>query len=270
VQRPKRWLRRARRLLLVASLGLGAGLCASPSGPATVWAEDDVAHLERQLISADDFKLRVHAALELGRQRSRGSRIALERALKDQSAAVRAASAAALKTLADPRSREALVAAQNDSSDAVQNQVAAAIRALDAAASVAYVVGLGEVEGDSTAAGKSLQKVARRRLSRLPSVKVKGDADPTSTLPELLLDARISRLKEKRSNSGVEISAKVDFVLSRMPGREIKGRLTGAATVRGSVHARPRELEQLKMEAVEAATDSALDNVERVLRAAVE
>src|SRR5688572_1369048 len=93
LRRPQGWLRRARKLLLVASLGLGAGLCASPSGPATVWAEGDVAHLERQLGSATDFKVRVQAALELGKQRSRGSRIALERALKDESSAVRAASA---------------------------------------------------------------------------------------------------------------------------------------------------------------------------------
>ena len=55
-----------------------------------------------------------------------------------------------------------------------------------------------------------------------------------------------------------------------MAGREIKGRLTGAATVRGDAKAKLPELEQLQIEAVEAAADSALDNVERALRATVE
>jgi hypothetical protein len=101
-------------------------------------------------------------------------------------------------------------------------------------------------------------------------VEVEADPDGPKAKPDVLLEARISRLNERRNGGGLEVSAKVDFVLSKMPGREIKGRLTGAATVRGDGKAKAREIEQLRMEAVEAATDSALDNVERALRAAVE
>jgi hypothetical protein len=118
-----------------------------------------------------------------------------------------------------------------------------------------------------------LERVARRRLSRLPGVHVKADAEPApAAAPEVLLDARISRLRERQSGPTLEVSANVDFVVSRMPGREIKGRLSGKATVHGDANAknRARELQQLQIQAVEAAADSALDNVERALRAAVE
>jgi hypothetical protein len=269
------------RLLTATALGLLAtvgSLGMESVAPHPVWAgAGDDARLEHELHAAKDFRVRLQAALELGRRKVLGARPALERALGDDSSAVRAAAAAALKSIGDPRALPALRAAESDSSEAVRNQVAAAIRALGSDRAVNYVVDLGQIDMDTTvsgkAAGRTLQRVARQHLRRLPGVQVKADAVQSApTAPELLLDARISRLNERRSGPTLEVSAKVDFVLSRMPGREIKGRLSGKATVQGDAHAknRARELEQLQLQAVEAAADSALDNVERALRAAVE
>lgn len=268
-----------RRALLAAVIGISGGLISLGVEPVEpVWAEDgDSSRLEQQLGTAKDFRIRVQAALELGKRKSTGARLALERALGDESSAVRAASAAALKSLGDPRALPSLRAAGNDRSEAVRNQVAAAVQALSVADSVSYIVGFGQVDGDRTvkgpAVGQTLERVARRRLSRLRGVHLKAGTERAApSAPELMLDARVTRLDERRSGPTLEVSAKVDFVLSRMPGREIKGRLSGRATVHGDANAknRARELQELQMQAVEAAADSALDNVERALRAAVE
>jgi len=268
---------RVRRAVFVAALGLCSGFCFTVTVPAeAVWAGGgEAGRLEQQLRTSKDFRVRLQAALELGKRRAMASRDALESALGgDDSSAVRAAAAAALENLGDPRALSALRRAQSDTSDAVRNQVASAIRSLEAGTSVKYVVGLGDVQADGSVRGKtvsqSLQRVTHRRLSRLPGVKVEADPDGPKAKPDVLLEARISRLNERRNGGGLEVSAKVDFVVSKMPGREIKGRLTGAATVRGDAKAKGREIEQLQVEAVEAAADSALDNVERALRAAVE
>lgn len=274
------WLSRTRRGVRAAALGLTLALSSigvQSVAPQAVWAGDtDAQRLEQQLRSSKDFRVRMQAALELGRRKAGGARPTLERALADESSAVRAAAAAALENIGDRKALAALRGAENDRSEAVRNQVASAIRALGSVASVDYVVDIGKVESDETARGKAasvtLKRVARRRLSRLPGIQFKADADRAVSAPELLLDARISRLNERRSGPTLEVTAKVDFVLSRMPGREIKGRLSGKATVHGDARAknRARELEQLQAQAVEAAADSALDNVERALRAAVE
>lgn len=270
------WPRRLRRAVFVAALGLCSGFCFTVTVPAeAVWAGGgDATRLEERLRAATDFRVRMQAALELGKRRASSSRSALEAALRsDQSSAVRAAAAAALEHLGDPRALDALRRARDDGSDAVRNQVASAIRSLESNTSATYIVTLGTVQSDSTvragSVGKSLNRLARRRLSRLPGVKIESE-NAAGTSPNVLLEARISRLAERRDGGSLEVSAKVDFVLSKMPGREIKGRLTGAATVRGDAKAKSREIEQLQVEAVEAAADSALDNVERALRATVE
>lgn len=266
------------KFLFLAALGVSAllgsvtydSVAARPA-----FAESELELLLRQLRS-NDFRLRMRAALELGKLKQPPARGPLEAALNDEKAAVRAAAAAALKSLGNRKSLPALQRASNDSSEAVRSQVAAAIRSLDSATGVAYVVGLGAVESDPTVddrrAGKYLRKAARRRLGRLPQVKMKAGGDNTAGLPELLLDARISSVNVKRSGPSLAVSAKVDFVLSRMPGREIKGRLTGAATVHGDAVSEnnPKDVKRLQMEAVEAAADSALENVDRALRAAVQ
>lgn len=276
--RPASTRRSCAKFLILAALGVSAllgsvtydSVAARPA-----FAETELEQSLRQLRS-DDFRLRVRAALELGKLKLPTARGPLEAALNDDKAAVRAAAAAALKSLGNRKSLPALQRASNDSSEAVRSQVAAAIRSMDATTGVAYVVGLGDVESDPTVddrrAGKYLRKAARRRLGRLPQVKLKSGGDSTGGLPELLLDARISRVNVKRSGPSLAVSAKVDFVLSRMPGREIKGRLTGAATVHGDAASEnnPKDLKRLQMEAVEAAADSALENVDRALQAAVQ
>lgn len=75
-------------------------------------------------------RLRVQAALTLGRLRHASARPALERALSDDSAAVRAAAATALRRIGSRSSLPALRRAQRDRSSAVRTQVRAALRSI--------------------------------------------------------------------------------------------------------------------------------------------
>ena len=61
-----------------------------------------------KLRSNDDFRVRVQAALELGKSSDPSVRAPLEQALEDRKPAVRAAAAAALKAHGDKRSIAAL------------------------------------------------------------------------------------------------------------------------------------------------------------------
>src|SRR5262249_327897 len=65
----------------------------------------------KDLSRASDFRLRVAAALALGKSKEPGSRQALEKALGDSNAAVRTAAAAALGALGDAAALPALKAA---------------------------------------------------------------------------------------------------------------------------------------------------------------
>lgn len=269
-----------RRGCAVAAVCLVSGLLLLGTSSLTstvARASETKAQLEQRLKTSRDFRVRMQAALDLGRIKARSARTTIERALSDESSAVRAAAAAALSSIGDRSALPALKAARNDPSEAVRNQVNAAIEKLEAQVAVQYLVQVGEVDGDATAtaafAKKTLKRVAQRRLRRVPEARYEqGYPAAEGGLPHVVLDARISRMTVKRHSSRLEVSAKVDFVVSRLPGREIKGRLSGAATIHGDPNAagRPREVQRLRLEAVEAATDVALENVGPALRAAAD
>src|SRR5262245_57846795 len=85
-----------------------------------------------KLLQASDFRVRVHAAVELGRGNTDTDVVdALIRALNDNNASVRAASAAALGKLRARSALRALRAHQNDPSDSVRSQIKSTIASLE-------------------------------------------------------------------------------------------------------------------------------------------
>ena len=71
------------------------------SGGGSAFAQP-VGDLIQKLEEGSDFRVRVQAALELGKTHGRSARLALETALDDENAAVRAAAAAGLKVMRNP------------------------------------------------------------------------------------------------------------------------------------------------------------------------
>src|SRR3954462_15368790 len=84
-----------------------------------------------QLKTDADFRVRVAAALQLGKSLTCDAAAPLEAALDDSNASVRAAAAAALKNLGDQKALVVLQAHRGDRSEAVRAQVQAAIKSLE-------------------------------------------------------------------------------------------------------------------------------------------
>jgi hypothetical protein len=187
--------------------------------------------------------------------------------------------AAALQVYADPRSLPCLRERLTDESALVRRQVTTAIRSLETPARrPAFLVEVGEVRVSERVGTRTLdahvKRVAHHNLGNLPGVVIKGAQPQGSTeqLPILLFDGTLHALRERREGQVFAVSAEVEFVITKLPERLIKGRISGGATVHGEASAPTRkdELERLRKEAVEAATESALRNAERAIRAAAE
>ncbi len=253
------------RSSIICSALLALGL-ALPS--ATVSAEPTATALQQQLLSkrAD---VRVRAALGLGRHKQVSVRLALEAALKDPVPKVRAAAAAALQRHGDPSAVPKLEPLLRDASEAVRRQAKSAIESLERAAVVdAVAVGVGDVRDRngvrSRAFGPVIKRTATRTLSSLPGVIV--DGSPAST--ELMLEGQLVRLEGRSRSDAYAVSATVEFVITEMPNRLLKGRVSGVATVMGERQAakNKRMRRELQLEAVTAATESALSDAERAFR----
>ncbi|HEY3667496.1 MAG TPA: HEAT repeat domain-containing protein, partial [Polyangiaceae bacterium] len=112
------------RRTLLSLLSLTPLLVVSP-----VWAASPgLDELVDQLKTGTDFRVRVSAALQLGKSLTGDAAAPLEAALDDPHASVRAAAAAALKNLGDLDALPALSAHRGDKSEAVRAQVASAIK----------------------------------------------------------------------------------------------------------------------------------------------
>lgn len=265
-------------------------IAASLIAPGALAESSSVAALARKLEQGPDFRIRVQAALELGKvnEDKERARRALEAGLEDANAAVRAASAAGLRVLADPRALPALRRAQNDESSAVKAQVKSTIAALEpnsnanAAQSASQViVQVGQVRNATSrkegALVREFKMRSKERLQSLPGVELlseQEDADATAKRrkqPVVMLTGHLRQLEERERGGEMEYAAQVEFIIHRMPGRSIQGKVSGSARVRGDLsEARDAKAsEEMRRNVMEAAIDSAMKRAREALLAAV-
>lgn len=250
----------------------------------------DISRLAQQLNEGDDFRMRVQAALNLGKTGDGQALSPLYRALADKSVAVRVAAAAALKTLGDPAALEILKRYQKDESPEVRRQVAAAIAALKAQQKhdserrrdARILVKLGKVRNGTkvTAADAELtvKRASRDQLDQLPGVALLAaseDAEKVSQkhkLPVALLTGSIRELNAAREGGEVVYSAQVEYVVHRMPEQSIVAKVSGRASARASeIETRDRvKREALREEVLDAAVASAMKRAPRALLAAAD
>ena len=130
-------------------------LCLVVTGALAVSSRDapaqDVGAARRDVTEADDFRVRVSAALTLGKSHGEGVRPLLEQALSDGHPAVRTAAAAALAAYGDPAAIPALERLSGDASASVKAQAKASIATLQKVAqnpwlNARYVVQLGDMK----------------------------------------------------------------------------------------------------------------------------
>jgi hypothetical protein len=248
-----------------------------------------VSDLIQKLSQGADFRVRVQAALELGKTRGEEARRALEGGLDDENAAVRAAAAAGLKVKRDPASIDALLRHENDVSAPVRAQIENSVAALELANGVApaeksddkpeLVVQIGKIgSGSSSTTGAVMDDIARtsrKKLRELPGVAVQDegrDSPARRKLPVVMVTGRVKQLEQSREGSSVVYLASIEFVLHKMPGQTIKGVVSGSARASGSADdmSNATAMADLRRSALEAAIDSAVRHAPQALRAAAQ
>ena len=244
-------------------------------------ARPRVSDLTHKLRRGSDFRVRVQAALELGKSKSPRARLPLERALKDNNAAVRAAAAAALKVLGDKRALVALKRRKGDPSPAVRSQILRTIKALRrtarASKSPRIVVRLGSMRNARGVVARrpvllELSRESKRKFGTLPGVLVvdRRDKMRQAKLPEVMVTGHLRKMIERPEGQKVFYSAKVEYLLHRMPQQSIAGMISGSASAtasRAEVRDQRRAAE-LRRSVIAAAMDSALRRAPEALLAA--
>lgn len=247
--------------------------------------------LIEKLSEGTDFRVRVQAALEIGKTKGRTSRLALEAALDDENAAVRAAAAAGLKVMGDPAAIPALERHDADGSPAVRAQIKnstdvlrlgsnASAGSTESAGKTEVLVQLGKIRsGASTTTGAVLEDAARtskQRLRELPGIAIVEEGkEPTGArklLPVVMVTGRVKQLEQSREGTTVVYLASIEFVLHKMPGQTIKGVVSGSARASGSADEMNTiaALAELQRSALDAAIDSAVRRAPQALRAAAQ
>jgi HEAT repeat protein len=254
----------------------------------------DVPAAIHELNESSDFRIRVSAALVLGRSGGDGAREALEHALGDAHPAVRIAAATALGYLGDPLALAALerrlpgepspgVAAQLHASIERLHQGAAPAQAAPDPSprvlpqSVHYVVRLGTMRNGSGVRGDDLRRVLRdsarsRARSLREAVVVESDASllrqaAERHLPVVTLDATLTQLIESRVAGALQVQARVEFTVRR--DQTLRGTLSGGATTFGTGPTiSDQSRHQLEEDAVDGAVQSALRGADQGLMVA--
>lgn len=265
------WLR---AIVLCSGLVL-AGAAAPRSSPSG---------LGEQLDHSRDFRIRVQAALELGKARSPKALGPLTRALDDPSTSVRAAAAAALRILGDKRALESLRQHRSDSAETVRSQVRSSIAALEAQGSAKrepprVLVKLGKARATKASPGESqLLATSRRRLDSVPGVQVLPDDDEVAKvaekqdIPVLLVTTRIEKLLLERDGSDLVYAARVEYLVHRLPGEALAARVAGSASETASEEEASdrKKTAEIRRSVLDAAVRSAMRSAPQALFAAAQ
>ena len=275
----------SRRSLLALSLALPLAVVFATSSALATPGLDE---LVEQLKGASDFRVRVSAALQLGKSLTGDAAQPLEAALDDSNASVRAAAAAALKNLGDQAALAALKAHRSDKSEAVRAQVTAAIKSLEderiTGPKPKVLIKIGIMKNDSGVKSKKIENEladsSRRKLSQLPGVRVlaaDGSGSSTETnkekqaaVPMVMVTGNVSELTASREGRSIRYSASVEYVLHTMPEQSIAAKVSGraSATATEQEAGDASALAEIRRSVLEAAIASALRRAPPALLAA--
>ncbi len=233
-----------------------------------------------QLKTGTDFRVRVQAALQLGKTMDPAAFSPLIAALDDDNASVRAAAVAALQSLGDMRAIGPLKEHRLDRSEAVRKQIKSTLSELEAqgldAPKPKVLVKLGIMKNGSGVKSKRIEtdlaQASRQKLNELPGVKVlvEGDDGAGRKTPVVMVTGSVEQLKASREGSAIVYSAKVEYVLHTMPDQSIAAKVSGSASAQASEQEANDQTRsaQLRKDVLEAAIASALRRAPPALIAA--
>jgi hypothetical protein len=249
---------------------------------ARAWAalggEAQIEDVETSLVSDPSYKVRVEAALVLGRLHQIRSIPVLISALRDPSPAVRATAVRSLGLIGSPLGRDAVASAQHDGAHLVRQMARDALRRIDSGDS-SSVVGQAAIRpraltvpsfeikpfGDpGNHAGPALRSHIRDVL--ISQLRPFGDVTPGNKQGTYAVDGVIKSLDLAAGGRDVEVTCAVQLVVSRQPGGGVFMMTTGTATVqkpRRQWH--PQLRAGMEMEALEAALRGASEDLVKQL-----
>jgi hypothetical protein len=251
-------------------------LCAS-LGPV---AADKIDELTRALMQDPSYKVRVQAALVLGKLADKRSVPALIQALHDENETVRGVAATSLGRVGDRAASSPLgSAAASDGSQFVRAQARQALALLGSAGgapSVAAAPRAGArfylaVGFGSSKSGPQYAQVVRealaKELQKLPAVTLSvGGNEPSAAmlsskhLEGYIVDGTIQRL----SASAGQIDCDLKAFVATYPGKSIKMMTTAGASLQGG--GGPSEEMSAKRDCLAAAVEAVRDDVGKFLK----
>ena len=240
---------------------------------------------DRELTESSDFRVRVQAALRLGRAGGASARADLETGLHDAHPAVRVACAVALGSIGDkdavPALQQAMKTEPFPSAKSSMKDTVDKLRAGSAVASgdpttgvekAKYVVQLG-VMRNTTGLRADLDTVmrsaARAKAGTIKGAVVLDNPDAAvlrraseRKIPVLLVDGSLTRLTQSTAkDGGVIVSAQVDLSIRRVPQQTLKGMVSGSASASDDARNANRGITELQNRAVNGAVESAIASV---------
>ncbi len=235
-----------------------------------------IADVEESLRHDRSYKMRVEAALILGRLRQTRSVPALVGGLRDPEAAVRAASAESLGRIGSLIPRDALVAALHDREPSVRRSARTALRRLGSADDGAPLAPgepgirartaprpsfeVNAVGDPQRRAGPVLRSHMRDFL--IDQLRPYGDVQPPAHAGTYAVDGVIKTLAVETQGRDVEVSCAVELIISRQPQGGIFMTTSGTATVqRPKRQWRAEFRPSAELEALEAAVRGASEDL---------
>jgi hypothetical protein len=246
-------------------------------------AAPTLADLADKLRNGEDFRMRVTAALELGRLQDPNAIDPLVAALGDPNGSVRAAAAAALEQTGDASALPALKEHRLDRNDAVRRAVRSAIITLEqpeGSRPTKVLVQLGAMKNQTSVKAPTIEaelaEESRKKLDELPGIEVLSDKPDSNQeskkkkIPIVMVSGHIQKLKAVREGQEIVYSASVEYILHTMPEQAIAAKVSGNATAsltEEEAKNKPRA-EELRRQVLGAAIASALRGAPRALLAA--
>lgn len=244
----------------------------------SAWAKPGLEELIAQLRDSKDFRVRVQAALQLGKSMDPAAFAPLIGGLDDENASVRAAAVAALESLGDVRAIVPLREHRLDRSDAVRKQIKTSLAELEAQGlpKPKLLVKIGMMRNGSGVKSKRIEsdlaQASRQKLAELPGVKVLVDGDDGAgrKTPIVMVTGSVEQLVASREGSAIVYTAKVEYVVHTMPEQSIAAKVSGSASAQASEQeaADQSKSAQLRKDVLEAAIASALRRAPPALVAA--
>lgn len=239
----------------------------------------DSGQLKKDVLTASDFRVRVTAALALGKRKDTSAIDALGKALKDDNAAVRAAAAAALGAIGDTSALSVLERAKSSEKDGnVRSSIDKAIGMLKSAKKTRVIVSVAKIENKTNEPKVSslFTSTMKSEIARIPGIEVvtseKDAVDQAKqrNLPTIAVDGRLTSLSKSVAGADTAIAAKVELLIRKIPEQSLKATVKGdaKALMNSKALKNDADVAALKEDAVKAAVQSALKGAPTAIDAA--